>query len=61
MADINNWNGSGNSTGLTNIVEIQNGVNTASSLVPTSVSDNSNFNFTETSISSIILMKKGKK
>lgn len=46
MADINNWNGTGNSTGLTNIVEIQNGLNTAGSLVPTSVSDNSNFNFT---------------
>jgi hypothetical protein len=46
MVDVNKWDGKGNSTGLTNIVEIQNGTRTASSLIPTSNSTNSEFNIT---------------
>jgi outer membrane receptor protein involved in Fe transport len=46
MFDANNWNGVMNSHGLTNIVEIQNGIRNVSSLVPLSKlkSDNWNMN-----------------
>jgi hypothetical protein len=46
MIDVNNWSGSGVNTGLTNILEIKNQVKTASSLIPSSVNDNANFNIT---------------
>ena len=46
MVDVNNWKGSGVSSGLTNIVEIKNQVRTASSLIPGSTNDNANFNIT---------------
>ncbi|MCP9763756.1 outer membrane beta-barrel family protein [Lacihabitans soyangensis] len=46
MIDVNNWSGSGISSGLTNIVEIKNQTRTASSLIPGSTNDNDNFNVT---------------
>jgi hypothetical protein len=46
MLDANNWEGNGVNSGLTNIVEIKNGVRTASSLIPSSKNNNANFNIT---------------
>jgi hypothetical protein len=46
LLDANNWSGSGINTGITNIVEIKNQQRTASSLIPSSDNENSNFNLT---------------
>jgi outer membrane receptor protein involved in Fe transport len=46
MLDANNWNGQMVSNGLTKITEIQDAVETASSLVPTSNRDMNDWNYT---------------
>ncbi len=46
MVDVNNWNGSMNATGLTNITEIKNQGRENSSLVPLTKSENDNINYT---------------
>ncbi|MFT7421715.1 MAG: hypothetical protein ACI9QN_002646 [Arcticibacterium sp.] len=46
MVDANNWNGQMNSTGLTEIIEQRDGINTVSSLIPSSARDMDNWNYT---------------
>lgn len=46
MVDVNNWNGSMNATGLTNITEIKNQGRENSFLVPLTKSENDNINYT---------------